>query len=95
MRRRLRQSSAGSGIELAGGGRKRVLNGGVQRVKLAGEIGLGDHVVVRRERVPLEAERADPDLGCLLILPWRRCSHGLSRCNYNKTVVISSFEEWY
>ena len=63
MRRRLRRSSAGSGIELAGGGRKRVLNGGVQRVKLAGEIGLGDHVVVRRERVPLEAERADPDLG--------------------------------
>ena len=59
----MRRSSAGSGIELTGGGRKRVLNGGVLRVKLAGEIGVGDHVVVRRERVALEAERADPDLG--------------------------------
>lgn len=32
-------------------------------VQLAREIGLGDGVVVKREVVKLETERADPDLG--------------------------------
>lgn len=42
---------------------KRVLDGGVLRVELAGEVGLGDQGVVRREMVALVAEGADPDLG--------------------------------
>lgn len=33
------------------------------RVELAGEVGLGDHGVVRGEVVALVAEGADPDLG--------------------------------
>lgn len=40
-----------------------VLDGGVLRIELAGEVGLGDHGVVGREMVALEAEGADPDLG--------------------------------
>lgn len=46
-------------------GRKResVLHGGVLSVEFAGEIGVGDHGIVRREMVALVTERADPDLG--------------------------------
>lgn len=40
-----------------------VLDGGVLGVELAGEIGLGDERVVRREVIALVAEWADPDLG--------------------------------
>ena len=43
--------------------RKRVLDGGVLRVKLAGEVRFGDHGVMVGKVVALEAERADPDLG--------------------------------
>lgn len=39
------------------------MDGGVLRIELAGEVGLGDHGVVRREVVALVAEGADPDLG--------------------------------
>lgn len=46
----------------AGGG-ERVLEGGVLRVELGGDVGFGDAGVVRREVVALEAKRADPDLG--------------------------------
>lgn len=44
--------------------RERVLNRRVLRIKLAWEVGLGDHVVMWREMVSLIAKRADPDLGC-------------------------------
>lgn len=43
--------------------REGVFDGGVLRVEFAGEIGLGDGVVVRREMVALIAEGTDPDLG--------------------------------
>jgi len=43
--------------------RKRVLDGSVLGVEFAGEIGLRNGSVMRREVVALEAERTDPDLG--------------------------------
>lgn len=42
---------------------ERIFNSSVVRVKLSGEIGFGDSVVMRREMVALVTEGADPDLG--------------------------------
>lgn len=62
-RRRRRQGIEGGGGIGVGGEGEGVLDGGVVGVELAGEVGVGDHGVVRREVVALEAEGADPDLG--------------------------------
>ena len=63
--RRRRRASSPGGVEGAGGGGGGggVLDGGVLRVELAGEVGLGYGGVVRGETVTLVAEGADPDLG--------------------------------
>ncbi len=55
-----------------------VLDGGVLGVQLCGEVRVGDVGVVRGERVPRDAERAEPELRAVVRLA-ERVQHGAAR----------------